>query len=496
MADEFEDDKLDDLDDNFDDFDTGGGTSLKDLWTNNPLVKIGLVIAGLGIVIGGLFVISGGGSNKNASNIAEAPDIREIADPNSPVTPAYEEAINQEDARRREEAARKGGSTLPSFITKGDESRRLDNLNEPEEVENDVFDQWRIQEFNEKVSEKKQEIKRDQDEFVQQFDNAVSNQPDPQAVADLSDAMLAQMRAILEAQQLPPTNIITVTQLLDNQNLDENNIFGNRDTSTANQQNVINQTAPVTPIDQPPVKVLVSAGTIAYSQLMTEANSDIPGPLLGQIVDGRFAGARIIGEFETAERHLTIKFNRLTFKNKSYSISAVAIDPNTNLSGMATDYDARYFKRVVLPAAAKFVEGIGRAVARSSSTSVSTVGGTTSATEEDLDIEQEVGAGFEEAAREVGDIFDEEASRTEPLIRVRAGTPMALVFLEDVQEDGQTPQNEFTAQQQNALGASTIQQGFNPYQQGYNPQAGFQNNGFGAQQPLSTQEVNQFLNQP
>lgn len=437
MADDDFDDDLDfdDVDsDDFDDFDTGDGQSLRDLWTNSPLVKIGIVAVVLVFVIGGIFLISGGSGEKNTSRVGGAPEEREVFGSGEEVSPVYKEAIEQQNKEKVEEALRTGtGSVLPTIV-ETDTGRALESLNQREEEETDPFEQWRIQEFEREVEQQKEEIQREQEQFVESFDQAVQAQPDPQAVADLSDAMLAQMRAILGTLQIPPSNLVTITQpqvmtASGQQDQTFDGVITNQNGQPIDPNAVVQEDAPT----------VISAGTVLYSQLLTEANSDVPSPVLAQVLDGKWVGARLIGEFERSNKFITMRFTRMSYKDKTYAIQGVALDPNTSLGGLRTDYNPRYMSRVVLPAAAEFVEGIGRAVARSSSTNVNTVGGTTTATEEDLDIEQEIGAGIEEGAREIGDILDEEAGQIEPLVVVAAGTPLALFLTEDVLEDGQLP---------------------------------------------------------
>src|SRR6202021_599971 len=118
-----------------------------------------------------------------------------------------------------------------------------------------------------------------------------------------------------------------------------------------------------TPSMQQP-KTIVPAGTVSYAQLLTEANSDVPGPILAQIMSGPLAGARAGGEFKTLDDYLVLHFALVNFKGKDYQIDAIALDPDTTLGGMATDVDQRYFTRVILPAAAGFMQGLGSALAQ------------------------------------------------------------------------------------------------------------------------------------
>jgi intracellular multiplication protein IcmE len=437
MANEFDSEEFDD---DFEDFDTGKGQSLKDLWANNPLIKLGIVVGAVVVVVGGIFLITGSGGDKDArSQVTAAPETREVLG-DKEVTPAYADAINDENERRAEAALNNPDvSVIPTLVNSGS-GRILDDIDQSsqDDDEQDPFKEWRIQEFNEQVEDSKKEINRQQQQFVESFDEAVTNAPDPEAVAALSDAMLVQMQAILQTQDIPPVSIMTIAPLTNE------NMLGPQGNQLAQNNSVLNasgmqQMAPQEPLPEP-AKIVLPAGTVAYSQLLSEANTDAKSPILGQILDGKFKGARIIGSFTANDRYILMTFSRMTLKNKSYSINAVALNPDTNLAGMRTHYDGRYFRRIVLPAAAEFVEGLGSAIADDTqSTNVSLTGGTVITEKDNLDVKQELGRGVEEAARELGDIFDEEAQGIEPLIRVEAGTPLALFFTEDVLEDGSNP---------------------------------------------------------
>ena len=181
--------------------------------------------------------------------------------------------------------------------------------------------------------------------------------------------------------------------------------------------------------------ILIPAGTIEYAQTITEANTDAPGPVLVQLASGPLKGAKLIGSFESTENFLILKFSMIVIDGVNYETDAVALDPGTANPGVITEIDRRYFRRVILPAAAEFVEGVASAVAQSESTTVTVEGGTTSSTEEDLDLNQELATGVESLGSEIGDALDEEADRLEPLLRLAAGTPVGILFVQPVVDE-------------------------------------------------------------
>jgi hypothetical protein len=176
-------------------------------------------------------------------------------------------------------------------------------------------------------------------------------------------------------------------------------------------------------------KVLIAAGAVHYAQLMIEANSDVPGPIMAEVMSGPFTGARVIGQFEITREYLILHFTKLTHRRKDYGIDALAIDPNTTLGGLVTEKDNRYFTRLVLPAAAGFLEGFGSAISSPSQSVVTSNGDVVVFQEGRQGVREGLYKGLSEAAGTAGSFFRDEAAATKPLIRVAAGTPMGLFFV-------------------------------------------------------------------
>ena len=218
-------------------------------------------------------------------------------------------------------------------------------------------------------------------------------------------------------------------------------------------------------------QILVPAGTVSYAQLLTEANSDVPGPILAQIVSGPLAGARAVGSFEVSAAwadYLVLQFALADKDGHDYGINAVALDPDTSLGGMATEVDQRYFVRVVLPAASSFLQGVGSAIGQGNS-SVVTNGTTTIVQQTDRGIKQGTYSGLGQAAQTAGQFFQNQANQARPLIRVAAGTPMGLFFITSVTDTAYTPPVPGYGPQGPGYGQGYGQA--QPGQPGYNPLA-------------------------
>lgn len=395
---------LDDEADAFDDFEGAGNSPL-----NNPMVKIGIIVAAVATIIGGIMLF-GGEKEQGVSSRVRGTSVK--ATPGSEeVSPVMRKALEQTNLEAAEEAARTGGSALPVPINTADEKLELPDI--ANSNQEDPLERWR------KIQEERQ--KR---EALAQRPATNQGDANAQIIDKLAKSMSTQMQTILEAQSImaPETEIIASADYLEKEREAEKEKEAKAAAAQATQAGV------------PPIHldILQPAGTIEYAQLITEANSDSPGPVLAQVMSGPLKGSRILGQFKVEERYLTLSFSTIVVDGVSHPLSAIALDPSSANPGIVTEIDQRYFMRVILPAAAAFVEGMGAAIAETGGTDVSVSGDTVTETSEDLDTREELAKGFEEASGKVSEIIDEEASSIQRMIKVHAGTPVGLLFLQPV----------------------------------------------------------------
>lgn len=391
----------------FDSFDNkkrfGIDMSLKD----KPVVKVGIIAAVI-IVIVGAFLLMRPQVEAPVSSLPEASEVT-TAPGTTEISPAIRDAIEEADQQRREEAERTAGSALPTLVEPPIGRIQLPNDEAPEE---DPLQRWRRLQ-QERIDREAERARLLQPENLQ--DDGVS----AEQIKAMADVMSAQMEVILQGRIKPYD--VRMMEITDAGYLEE--LYAENAT-------------PVTATDtlaERIEEVVLPAGQIVYAQTITEANSDVPGPVLAEIVTGPLRGSRVLGAFKVQEELLVLTFNTIVRDGISTGIDAIALDPGTTLPAMATEVDHRYLKRVVLPAAAAFIEGTAEAIADSGTTTITISGDTTSSTQSnDTDSGQEVSAGIEEAAGEVSDLLDEEADRTKILVKVHAGTPMGLLFLQPV----------------------------------------------------------------
>lgn len=416
MSDDLDDDIS--LDDSFDDFEKKEGT-LGDLWRNNPLFKIGVIVGAVILIFVVISIFSGGEGPVDQSWVGAAPDV-ESTPGTEEVSPEYAKAIEELNEAEIERAINEGDSSLPVPV---EPPVGIVNLPDQEQEAEDPLQRWR------RLQEERLEREIQQRENVLPQQDMSADVERSEAIQALADAMGQQMSSILEAQTPPNFNTVQLTHpdFLEALKEDQAKQDAELQSETLSAEDEVG--------DDVVGEVILPAGKIAYAQLLTEANTDVPGPVLAEIMSGPLKGSRILGTFQEQNELLTLTFDTVVYKDESLSIDAVGLDPDTTLAGMATDVDHRYLKRVILPAAAAFVEGFTGAIAETATVTVVTDGGTVVDSGSEPDNTEEVATGVEEAGQKLGEILDDMAEDTEVLVRIEAGTPIGILFLEPVTKD-------------------------------------------------------------
>ncbi len=194
--------------------------------------------------------------------------------------------------------------------------------------------------------------------------------------------------------------------------------------------------------------VLIKAGDIQFAVLNTEINSDEPGPVMATVVLGPYKGAKLLGDLSTSKNlpgsnggeAVVVRFTVMSFAGleRSLSISAVAIDPNTARTALASDVDHHYLMRYGSLFASSFLEGYGNAALQAGSSVSQNSDGGTFTTYPDADPRREVASGLgsvgQNWGQQLGDTFDRQNT-----ITVKAGIGLGILFLSDVSANTSAP---------------------------------------------------------
>ncbi len=428
------DDGLDLDEASFDDFEKKKAT-LGDLWRDNPVVKIGIIGVAAVAILGTIVLFGAGEKPVDPSMVPEGSEV--AAPPGTEQsTPAYVEAVQEQNEVRTEEALREGGSSLPTPIEPP--VGRL-TITENESPDEDPLQRWR------KLQEERLQREMLRSQAVAETEAAapVDAKSNDEVVQSMADAMSQQMQSILESRGPKPIQYKAVTgpewlQQLRMQQEQEALAAAQAAAAGGGGTGGTGTGTDAGAEEEATEQILIPAAKILYAQLLLEANTDVPGPVLAQLVSGPLAGSRMLGSFQRQKELLTLNFNSVVVDGIAQPIDAIAVDPNTTLTAMATDVDHHYLKRIVLPMAASFIEGLSEAVSDAGVTSVTVEGGSTVSESADKNSEQEVASGIQEAGERLREIVDEMADDTEVTIIIARGTPMGVLFMQPVlKSDGQ-----------------------------------------------------------
>lgn len=428
-----------------DDFesDVPQSASLKDAWDNNPLMKIAAVVLGIVVLAGGYITFFGGGEEEQNRSIVAAGSVDNVkvnvgTEESDPV---YQQAIRDSNQQIADDARNQGTSAVPIPLSTPDQDG-ITMPAQPAEVADDPLRQWRQSLDATRVSQPGEDLPMMDD--MPPVPIAPMNQMQrPQASAAMDPAIAQrlseQMRVILTAQMPLTASVMTFTQepsayskKKEEDTANEKLGLAYEDGGTSDGRSyAINDPGSVKKADK---KVIVPAGNIAYGQLLNELDSDVRGPVLVHVLSGPFAGGRALGQFNRQNEYLTLDFNRIVKDGVSYQISGIAMDEKTTLVGMASEVDNHYFQRIILPAAAKFIEGYASAVAETGTSTTTTAGGGVVQDTPEPDATDELYKGLETSATKVSEVLDQNSTR--PItVKLKKGTTMGILFLDPVTTD-------------------------------------------------------------
>lgn len=369
------------------------------------LVFSGIVVAG----IVGFVMFGGGGEQPASSQIAIPPTTRAIQG-GSQVSSQYAENLRTADRQRQEAAEREGGSTQPTIVA-------VPSGNGPPIVP--------VQLAVPPPSDPAPAV----DPLLVSRPPVINTNPPRAPIQSvgpernpLVEMMAQQMRTI--AEDRPGT--ASVTYFYEHK---EATGESERDRQLQTIAGGVGQQLGLDPS-------LPLPGTILYAETIGEANSDAPGPVVVQVLQGPLAGARLIGTFRIAQEALVLEFDRMTVPEdrqarkpaRLVQLKAVAVDTEKLGTALATDVDRRLFEKVAFGFSAAFLQGFGQAVAQSGTTYSRDIYGSTFSTPK-LSTKQQLFVAGGAAAGQVGSTLNSVFGNRPTTVKVRAGTPVGILFL-------------------------------------------------------------------
>lgn len=438
-----------DLEDEFSDEVSAGKPTLKDMWDNNPFLKIGAVVVGI-IIVGFVYMTvfgSSGTEDPEDTSILRAKATAQ-GTVGEETTEEYRKAVEDTNVKRAEIAKKIGGSALPTPIGQVQGQLDVSRNEEEENVGTDPLQEWR----------RTAEARRFEIDFSEDPTAAPAPVPEitpiiepirPQTEVvqdpELVSRLVQQMQMIIASKAPQSSEMKKVTAvpepyavLLKEREERAKGMpssmggsSGSYDVAGMGSMDSAASAAADDQVSDDPV--ITAMGQVIYAQLLNELNSDVPTPVLAHVLQGPLKGGRALGEFTVEDEYLVITFDYIVKDDITYDIDAIALDPETTLGGMKSHVDKHYWTRIVLPAASKFIAGFSDAATQTQTTAVADGGGGAIQSQEDLNTREELMSGVKEAADGIVDILDEGVDR--PLtVHLHQGTPMGLLLLESIRE--------------------------------------------------------------
>lgn len=418
MNDDLDEELMDD-EEGFDEFSQKSG--LMDVIRQSALAKIAIVVAVLAVVIGVMVTFGGEEEAENPSVIQGGSQVTSTPGTDEEITPAYVEAVEQKNEEDLDRAISEGGSTIPVPIQQPDTRLAVPEIEEESE---DPLHRWRL--LQEERVERQIKAREVEEEPVTVLDAEQQGE----AVQNMAESMAQQMQSVLSksSENVTLSSKTFITYSSDTSESGSGQALGGGGPSSGGENH------PFAEVEN--VEVIIPAGKIYYGQLLLEANSDIPTKVMAELVSGPLKGWKLLGSFSVMDdaEMLAITFDvAVNDDGKQYTVDAIMLNPDTGLPAMRTDVDHRYFKRIVIPAAAEFIEGYAEAIEESGATTVVVSGDSVTQGEEESTDEQEVAAGVASMGSKVAEIVDEMGD-VDIKIVIDAGTPIGVFFTSNVEE--------------------------------------------------------------
>uniref|UniRef100_UPI004040CB44 IcmE (DotG) n=1 Tax=Legionella pneumophila subsp. pneumophila TaxID=91891 RepID=UPI004040CB44 len=280
--------------------------------------------------------------------------------------------------------------------------------------------------------------------------DAASSAEQLQAILQKQNEQLAEQKYQQEIQQRTSDMLTAATQLVQDWKQVETQVYteGTEETKTSGGESAVPGTGTGTgsnnqPVDQGAVsaqnQAIIKTGDIMFAVLDTSVNSDEPGPILATIVTGKLKGSKLIGSFNLPSNadKMVITFNTMSIPGaeKTISISAYAIDPNTARTALASRTNHHYLMRYGSLFASSFLQGFGNAF-QSANTTI-TIGGTGGGN--NITVANGVRRSTLENAviglATVGKAWSQQAQQlfnTPTTVEVYSGTGLGILFTQDV----------------------------------------------------------------
>lgn len=176
----------------------------------------------------------------------------------------------------------------------------------------------------------------------------------------------------------------------------------------------------------------VKAGEVMMAVITSSIDSDENSPVMATIVSGKLKGGKLIGQFTLLKQKVLVNFNKLDLPGKpaSIGINAVAIDPDTAHTALASCVNNHYWLRYGTLFASSFLSGLADAISQQGS-QVSTGAGGILVTHDPLSVGQQVAVALGAVGSQYASVLGSNFTRP-PTVYVYDGSSIGILFLQDL----------------------------------------------------------------
>lgn len=402
----------------------------------NPQQRNMFLALGVGaiVVLGvGLYFATGNDSSQQpaGANVATVPPVNAV--PGTSTSPDYNKRVQESNDQQAQQALNQGNTFVPTVTGQNNmaNGNPLDLIDKQKEEA-----ARKAKEAEEaRAAEELARVQQEERDRLAQQPVIINVQPTPQPVIPTpvvkkpkytgEDYIL--LSAIINAQRIrsPHSEFDYAGKTLEEPETTSNN-GGNNIQGTQVSNNVQQQA-------QGSMLPFAKAGTIFNAVLETAVNSDEPGPVLAKIVSGPLKGARLIGSMQNVGEKVVLQFSTANLPNMSTStkISAVAVDPDTSRTALASDVDHHYFARYGILLASSFLSGWSNAIANQKSTTYVTHSGTIVRNQGQLDSKQINRQAFGQVGTELANSVRQNTQNIKPTVTVDAGIAIGILLVDD-----------------------------------------------------------------
>jgi type IV secretory pathway VirB10-like protein len=405
---------------------------------NNPkqrnIIMFGI---GLGVLIAfaGAYMATRNNGKQEISGgsaaVVEAPNVKTATGASN--SALYNEKVEQSNKLEAEKALEQEKTFVATPVNKG-----AFNSNSPiDDLDKQIKAESQKEETEKKVEEKSAEVKQEnnQQQVAQQapvLPPQVQVNPAPQPQVVYKYVEKPQKKKFGSEEDRVLIALLSGANQIKSSNAETT--FGGIDASKLAQQNQMTaQSSQATINEQPANQLLDKAGTIYNAVLETAINSDEPSPVLAKIVSGKLKGTRLIGKMVTSGEKVVVEFKTASVpsKEKSLSVSAIAIDPNSSRTGLATDVDRHYFLKYGVLLGAAFLGGYADALASQNTTTTQNADGSVLTKTGQLSDKQVTQQAIGSVGKELANQTRSQVQSVKPTITVNAGSAIGVLLMED-----------------------------------------------------------------